>query len=211
MNSLLRIVVGEQEHNIHSRNAYEWVRKFLWEKGFPGLTIRRSELSLDYQCKSHSCTLEDIAFNNLAIIVETVADNSQIIKVKQELVENMLHGQISIVNELEGEGKKMYSYFVVKVYTKEYNSWFKKEEYEKVLNFFQKKKVMWATVTKGVVGYGRDRVVHKQGIFSFSEQMPIVIECIVSSQYLKDLLEELKLIVDEGVIFTTPANIIMNK
>lgn len=175
------------------------------------MTIRRSELSLDYQCKLHSCTLEDIAFNNLAIIVETVADNSQIIKVKQELVENMLHGQISIVNELEGEGKKMYSYFVVKVYTKEYNSWFKKEEYEKVLNFFQKKKVMWATVTKGVVGYGRDRVVHKQGIFSFSEQMPIVIECIVSSQYLKDLLEELKLIVDEGVIFTTPANIIMNK
>ena len=56
-----------------------------------------------------------------------------------------------------------------------------------------------------------DRVIHKQGIFSFSEQMPIVIECIVPSKYLKDLLIELKIIITEGAIFTTPVDMIMNK
>jgi uncharacterized protein len=211
MDSLLRIIVGEQEQNVNSHNVYEWIRKFLWEKGFPGLTIRRGELSLDYNSGIHSPTLEDIAFNNLAIILETVANDSLIEKVKQELIKNMPHGQVSVVKGMEEKEMEIHDYFVVKVYTKENNSWFKKEEYEKVLEFFQKKKVVWATVTKGLIGYGKDRVIHKQGIFSLSEQMPIVIECIVPSKYLKELLQELNIIVKEGAIFTTPVDMIMNK
>ena len=71
MNSLLRIVVGEQEYNADSQNVYVWVRTFLWEKGLP-------------------------------------------------------------------------------------------EQYEKDLNFFQKKNVIWATVTKGIVGHGKDRAIQTQ-------------------------------------------------
>lgn len=211
MDSLLRIIIGEQELNVNSQNVYEWVRKFLWEKGFPGITIRRGELSLDYNSGMHAPTIEDIAFNNLAVILETVANDSQIEKVKQELKENMPHGQVSVIKGMEEKDMYTHDYFIVKVYTKENNSWFKKEKYEKVMNFFQKKKVVWATVTKGLVGYGKDRVIHKQGIFSLSEKMPIVIECIVSSKYLKDLLQELNIIVKEGAIFTTPVDMIMNK
>lgn len=211
MNSLLRIIVGEQEYNADSHNVYEWIRNFLWQKGFPGLTIRRGELSLDYQSGMHSVVLEDVAFNDLAIILETVADDSQIEKVRQDLIENVPHGQISVTKGMEEKDMEKHDYFVVKVYTKEDNSWFKKEQYEKVLNFFQDKKVIWATVTKGLVGYGKDRVIQKQRIFSFSQKMPVVIECIVPSEHLKDLLEELKNVVEEGAIFTTPIDMIMNK
>ncbi|MFL0195357.1 DUF190 domain-containing protein [Clostridium sp. WILCCON 0269] len=211
MNSLLRIIVGEQEYTANSHNAYKWIKKFLGKKGFPGLIIRRSELNLDYQSGLHSFTLEDVAFNNLAVILETVASNRQIEKVKQELTGNMIHGQVSVVKGMEEKDMEMHDYFVVKVYTKENDLWFKREEYEKILDFFQNTKVIWATITKGIVGYGKDRVVHKQRMFSFSEQMPIVIESIVASQYLKDLLDELKIIVKEGVIFTTPVNMIMDK
>lgn len=211
MNSLLRIIVGEQEYTADSRNAYQWIRKFLWSEGFPGLTVRRSELSLDCQSRMHSFTLEDITFNDLAVILETVASDSQIQKVKKELTENMIHGQVSVVKGMEEKDMEMHDYFVVKVYTKENNSWFKKEEYEKVLDFFQKKNVIWATITKGIVGYGKDRVVHKQGLFSFSEHMPIVIESIVASPYLENLLKELKILVKDGVVFTTPVDMIMDK
>ncbi|MFL0197030.1 DUF190 domain-containing protein [Clostridium sp. WILCCON 0269] len=211
MNSLLRIIVGEQEYTANSHNVYQWIREFLWKKGFPGLTIRRSELSLDHRSRLHSFTLEDVAFNNLAVILETVASNSQIEKVKQELTENMIHGQVSVVKGMGEKDMEMHDYFVVKVYTKENNSWFKKEEHEKVLDFLQKKNVIWATITKGIVGYGKDRVVHKQRLFSFSEQMPIVIESIVASKYLEDLLKELKILVKEGAIFTTPVDVIMDK
>jgi Uncharacterized conserved protein len=211
MKSLLRIIVGEQEHNTNSHNAYEWIRNFLWQKGFPGLTIRRGELSLDYQSGMHSAVLEDVAFNDLAIILETVADDSEIEEVRKDLIKNIPHGQISITKGTEEKDMEKHDYFVVKVYTKEDNSWFKKEQYEKVLNFLQEKNVIWATVTKGIVGYGKDRVIQKQRIFSFSQKMPVVIECIVPSVHLKDLLEELKNVVEEGAIFTTPIDMVMNK
>lgn len=211
MNSLLRIIVGEQEYNADHDNVYEWIRKFLWEKGFPGITIRRGELSLDYQSGMHSFILEDMAFNNLAIILETVADDSQIRKVKQELIKNMPHGQVSVIKGMEAKQMEMHDYFAVKIYTKEDNSWFKTEQYEKVLNFLQKKKVIWASVTEGIVGYGKDRVIQKQRIFSLSKKMPIVIECVVPTGNLKDLLDELKDLVEEGAIFTTPIDMIMNK
>lgn len=66
-------------------------------------------------------------------------------------------------------------------------------------------------MTKGIVGYGKDRVICKQKLFSFSEKMPVVVECIVPVENLKDLLEELKNIVEEGAVFTTPIDLIINK
>lgn len=211
MNSLLRIIVGEQEYNDDSHNVYEWIGNFLWQKGFPGLTIRRGELSLDHQSVVHSVIFEDIPFNDLAIILETVADNSKIEEVRKDLIENIPHGQISITKGMEEKDMDKHDYFVIKVYTKEDNSWFKNEQYEKVLNFLQEQNVIWATVTKGIVGYGKDRVIQKQKIFSFSQKMPIVIECVVPFQYLKGLLEELKDVVEEGAIFITAIDMIMNK
>lgn len=211
MNSLLRIIVGEQEYNADLHNVYEWIRKFLWEKGFPGITIRRGELSLDYQSGMHSYIIEDVAFNNLAIILEAVADDSKIAKVKQELIKNMPHGQVIVIKGMEENNMESHDYFAVKIFTKEDNSWFKTEQYQKVLNFFQSKDVIWATVTEGIVGYGKDRVIQKKRIFSLSQKMPVVIECVVPSGSLKDLLEKLKDLVVEGAIFTTPIDMIMNK
>ena len=211
MNSLLRIVVGEHEFNSNQRNIYKWIEDFLWKEGFPGLTIRRGELSLDHKSIMHSIALEDIEFNDLAIIIETVADNKKIEKARQDLIKYIPHGQATIIKGMEENCMDSNKYCVVKIYTKEDNSWFKKEEYEKVLRFLQKKKVIWATVTKGLVGYGKDRVIHKQKIFSFSEKMPVVIECVVPCEHLKDLLNELESLVEEGAVFTTPIDLIMNK
>ena len=211
MDSLLRIIVGEHEFNSNSRNVYKEIRALLWKEGFPGVTVRRGELSLDYKSIIHSIALEDIEFNDLAIIIETVADNNKIERVKQDIIRNIPHGQVSIIRGMEEKNMEMHKYFVVKVYTKEDNSWFKKEEYEKVLEFLQKKKVIWATVTKGIIGYGKDRIIHKQRVFSFSEKMPIVIECIVKAENLKSLLNELKNVVKEGAVFTTPIDLIMDR
>lgn len=53
-------------------------------------------------------------------------------------------------------------------------------------------------------------VVGEHG-FNFSEKMPVVIKCVVPCEYIKDLLSELKNMVEEGVVFTTPIDLIMNK
>lgn len=86
MNSLLRIVVGEQEFSSKSCKTYNWIKDILWKEGFPGLTIRRGELSLDYKSIMHSAALEDIEFNNLAIIIESIADDNKIEKLGRKLL-----------------------------------------------------------------------------------------------------------------------------
>ncbi|MCO7127245.1 DUF190 domain-containing protein [Sporolactobacillus shoreicorticis] len=211
MKSLLRIIVNETAETDHKQILYEWVKHFLWEKGFPGLTIRRGEMNLDNQGRRHISILEDQPFNDLALIIETVHDNEQIKAVIPELEKHIPHGQISVTKGMEEKDMSDHRYFTVKVYTKEENSWFKKEEYEKVLTFFQKKNAIWTSVTKGIVGYGKDRVIHRQKIFSVSEQTPVVVECIISSDHLTDLLAGLKNLVEEGAVFTTPVHLIINK
>lgn len=211
MNSLLRIVVGEQEFNSDLSNTYKWIEEFLWKEGFPGLTIRRGELNLDYNSRMRSIALEDIQFNNLAIILETVVDSNKIEKVREEIIKNIPHGQVSVINGTEDKDMEEHEYFMVKIYTKEDNLLFKKEGYERILEFLQKKNVIWATVTKGLIGYGKSGVIYKRKIFSVSEKMPIVIECVVSGKNLKELLNQLKNIVEEGAIFTAPIDLIANK
>jgi PII-like signaling protein len=135
MNSLLRIIVGENELNYYSRSVYKEVKEFLWKEGFPGIRVRRGELSLDYKSTIHSATLEDIQFNDLAMIIESVVDSDKIEKVKQDIIKKIPHGQVSIIRGMEENDMESHKYFVAKIYTKEDNSWFKKEEYEKVLEF----------------------------------------------------------------------------
>lgn len=211
MKSLLRIIVGEQAETEQSQIFYEWIKRYLWEKGFPGLTIRRGEMNLDNQAKRHISILEDQQFNDLALIIETVHSDEAIDAVVPEIKKRIAHGQMSVTKGMVAEDMDAHRYFTVKVYTKEENTWFKKEEYEKVLAFFQKKKAIWTSVTKGIVGYGKDRVIHQQKIFSMSEKTPIVVECIVSSEHLNELLDGLKEVVEEGAVFTTPVHLIVNK
>lgn len=129
MNSLLRIVVGEHEFCSKSLKTYKWIEDFLWKEGFPGLTIRRGELSLVYKSIMHSVALEDIEFNNMAIIIESVADNNKIQKARQDIIKNIPHGQVTVIKGMEEKNMDANKYCVVKIYTKEDNSRFKKEEY----------------------------------------------------------------------------------
>ncbi|MCI1882917.1 MAG: DUF190 domain-containing protein [Sporolactobacillus sp.] len=213
MQSILRIIVSEEAETNGPEKIYlyEWLEHFLWQQGFPGLTIRRTEMNLDQSSERHINILEDQAFNDLALIIETVSDSQQIAAVVPKIRRQIAHGQVSVMKGMEQNDLQNHRYFSVKVYTKENNTWFKKEEYEKVLNFFQSKNAFWTSVNKGIVGYGKDRVVHRQKMFSVSKQIPIVIECLISSEKVNELTAGLKDVVEEGAVFATPVHLIVNE
>ncbi|GMG67167.1 DUF190 domain-containing protein [Tetragenococcus halophilus] len=210
MKYLLRIIISEKA-GTYQLADYKWLEQFLWKNGFSGLTVRRSEMNLNYQNKRRISILEDQQFNDLSLIVETIDSGQRIMSVLQEIKDHLKHGQISIIKGMEEKDMSTHDHFAVKVYTKEENSWFRKEEYEKVIDFFQEKNAIWTSMTKGIVGYGKDHVIHKQKLFARSEQTPIVIECVVSSENLDELLQGLDSVVEEGAIFTTPIHLIANK
>jgi len=206
---LLKIVVNEQQHEKRDATCRKLL-EFLLEQGVPGATVKRGTAGLDDRGSLNYDLLEDSYFNDLPIIIESVMDNVVMEKIEGGLEKMTAHGQIARIEGINEENRDGRDHFIVKVYTKESGKLLKKGEYEKVLQLLQKHKAVWGTVTKAVAGYGSDRIIYGQHIFSPSEHLPLVIECIVDKEHLDQLLEELSAIVSEGAVFTAPVDLILN-
>src|SRR4051812_11873442 len=57
-----------------------------------------------------------------------------------------------------------------------------------------------ATVTRGVMGYGRNSVLHTAKILRLSEDMPMIVEIVDSLERIESFLPVLKPIMTEGLI-----------
>lgn len=208
---LMRIVVNEQQHE-ERKQTCRAILTYLREHGVPGATMRRGDAGIDSDGNIEYDILEDAYYNNLPIIIESVLSGAFIKNVEGGIKSLVKHGQISISKGFEDADFNKHEHFIVKVYTSEHKKrLLKKEEYEKILRFLQSKNVIWATVTKGIAGYGRDHVIYSQHLFPLSEHMPLVVECIVDKDNLAGLLEELKQVVTDGVVFTLPVDLILNR
>jgi len=207
---LLRIVVNEQQHA--DRNGVcGKILSYLLEQGIPGATMRRGEAGLNNQGDLNYDLLEDSYFNDLPVIIECVAEKAAVKKIEEGVSRMIEHGQIS---RFEGEDQCLsenHSHYIVKIYTRENSRLLKMDEYEKILQVLRKHNAVWATVTKAVAGYGKDRVIYGRHAFSPSEHLPLIIECIAERDRLPLLLEELKEIVTAGAVFTAPVELVFNK
>lgn len=207
---LLKIIVREQRKEKKETNCRN-ILSFLRDHGAPGATMKRSDAGLDERGRVSYDILEDPYFNDLPVVIEAVMERS-VLEEMQEGVKQMAdHGQISITQGVSDEEMELHPHFVVKIYTKESTKLIKQGEYEKILEILRSHKAIWATVTKAIAGYGRDRVIYGQHIFSPGEHLPLVIECIAEREHLKPLLAELQLAVTEGAVFTAPVELIQNK
>ncbi|HML37163.1 MAG TPA: DUF190 domain-containing protein [Bacillota bacterium] len=208
---LMRIILNEQQHEEKKQTCRE-ILTCMWEGGAPGATMRRGNAGIDNEDHIEYDILEDAYYNNLPIIIESVLSGDLIKKVEGCVKPLVKHGQISISKGFEETDFLKHEHFLVKVYTSENKKkLLKKEDYEKILTFLQKKNVIWATVTKGIAGYGRDHVIYNQHLFTLSEHMPLVVECIIARDDLAGLTEELDRIVTGGIVFTTPVDLILNR
>jgi len=66
----------------------------------------------------------------------------------------------------------------------------------KLLHF----QIAGATVTRGVMGYGKHVKVHRQRLFGVSDDHPIVITAVDDEARIRPILPELKALVIEGLI-----------
>ncbi len=206
---LLKIVINEQQKENHSEIGRK-ILSYLLDRGVPGATMRRGEAGLNHRGDLCYDLLEDSYFNDLPVVIESVMERAEYKKIEEGLRKMIVHGQISKI-ESTGQDLRSASHYIVKIYTRESPRLIKKDEYEKVLQLLKKHNAIWATVTKAVAGYGRDGVIYGRHIFSPSEHLPLVIECVAERDQLPLLLDDLKAVVKEGAVFSVPAEMIMNQ
>lgn len=211
MDKLIRVVIDEEAQDEHHHTIEKTVMELLWKLGVSGVTTRKSEMGINTNNKRKIAILEDEPFNDLPLIIETVVPESLSKEINKSLKRNIVVGQVSVINGWEGENVEQSNYYVMKIFTKENNNWFAPEDYEKVLSYLQEKHVIWTTVTKGITGFGKDHVIHSQNLFSTSKNTPIVLECLVSKENVKELVDDIKSVLEEGIVFTAPVDVVINR
>lgn len=206
---LLRIVLNEERNKKES--TYKDIIEFLWLKGVPGVTVFRSDASLNSKAEVHYPILEDIYFNDLAIIIESVAEKLLIKNIMDELINFVGNGQIFLMDEKEENTHMLHESYEVRVYTCTHEILFKKAEYEKVLSMLADAGVKWVTMSKGMVGFGTEHKLKKQGPISLSTNQPIIIQCLVLKEDLDNVINKIDSLITHGTISVVPVQVYINK
>lgn len=70
--------------------------------------------------------------------------------------------------------------------------------YEKIVLLAREKGLAGATVTKGVMGFGKKSIIHTAKILRLSEDLPMIIEIVDKLDKVEDFIADLHKILDES-------------
>jgi uncharacterized protein len=90
---------------------------------------------------------------------------------------------------------------ILMVFCDETDLWKREERlYEAIVRKLHRAGIAGATVSRGLMGYGVHRRIHKKGLFGVSDETPILILAIDEEDKLRSILPVLIPMVKEGLI-----------
>lgn len=91
---------------------------------------------------------------------------------------------------------------LLKVYVGENERYKNKPLYQYLIRWLREKEIAGVTISRGIEGYGQDKVVHTARLLELSADLPIVLEIVDSVEKIEAILPELCQIVPKGLIFS---------
>lgn len=102
----------------------------------------------------------------------------------------------------QGPAKKM------TIYLDETDKFHGRPAYEVLLDLFLKKKIVGASVFRGVAGYGSDRVFHTAKMLELSTSMPVKIEVVDSEEVIDRIMPDVYQVVEKGLVEVTATTVV---
>ncbi len=96
----------------------------------------------------------------------------------------------------------------LRVYIDESDKYKGKTLYVYLLEFFRKRRLRGATVYRAIAGFGAHSLIHLPSVLRFSEDLPVVIEVIDEEEKIRNILDDLKEIIREGLITIEPVEVV---
>jgi PII-like signaling protein len=81
--------------------------------------------------------------------------------------------------------------------------------YKAITRLLRQQQLAGATIFRGSMSFGADRVVHTDRIEVMSFDLPIVIECVDDASKIRAILPQLDSIIDGGVITLERAHVLL--
>ena len=108
--------------------------------------------------------------------------------------------------KIEGEAK------LLRIFVGESDKIHNVPVYEKIVLLAREKGLAGATVLKGIMGYGKQSVIHTSKILTLSEDLPRVIEIVDTNDKIESFLDDVNKLFDEaksgGLITIEKASVI---
>ena len=98
---------------------------------------------------------------------------------------------------------------LMRIHIGESDRWHGKPLHEAIVEMLRKENFSGATVLRGVGGFGSSSVYHTDKILRLSQDLPIVVEVIESTERIEKILPELDQMVDGGLITLEKVRVIL--
>ena len=98
---------------------------------------------------------------------------------------------------------------LMRIHIGESDKWHGKPLYEAIVEMLRKEGFSGATVLRGVAGYGGSSVYHTDKILRLSQDLPVVLEVIESTERVEQILPRLDEMVDGGLVTLEKVRVIL--
>src|SRR5436853_4880320 len=98
---------------------------------------------------------------------------------------------------------------LMRIHIGESDRWHGKALYDAIVEILRKEGFSGVTVLRGVAGYGGSSIYHTDKILRLSQDLPIVLEVIESTERIEQLLPRLDEMVDGGLITLEKVRVIL--
>jgi uncharacterized protein len=98
---------------------------------------------------------------------------------------------------------------LMRIHIGESDKWHGKPLYEGIVEMLRKEGFSGVTVLRGVAGYGGSSVYHTDKILRLSQDLPIVLEIVETTERIEQILPRLDAMVDGGLITLEKVRVIL--
>ena len=106
------------------------------------------------------------------------------------------------MTRLDGEGT------LLRVFIGETDRWHGKPLYEAIVRMAREEGVAGATVMRGIEGFGANSHLHTARILRLSENLPVVVEIVDTTEHIERILPRLDEMVGDGLVTTERVHVV---
>lgn len=100
---------------------------------------------------------------------------------------------------------------IVRIFVEEKDIWQGKPLYEQIVLLAKKQGMAGATVMKGFMGFGRKNHMHTAKLLELSEDLPMIVEIVDSSEKITRFVAAIDSIIGERLVVIENAGIILSQ
>ena len=98
---------------------------------------------------------------------------------------------------------------LMRIHIGESDKWYGKPLYEAIVELLRKESFSGVTVLRGVAGYGGSSVYHTDKILRLSQDLPIILEVVETTERIDQILPRLDGMVEGGLITLEKVRVIL--